>query len=260
MPDPVIPLLAPKAQLIAELAKTIRAQKDPVNITEVMEKISGVLDHSIVTTAKEEPGTPAKTIDLSKIDFGALASKFEKSKTKNIEAQQLRALIERKLDNLIRLNASRYDFLDRFQKMIEAYNSGALSIEQLFADLVTFTQDLSEEEQRHLRENVSEEELAVFDILTRPEPVSQETEAIKKVCKDLLAKLKTEKLVLEWRSKRTTRAAVRVEIEKMLDSGLPEKYTSELFETKCGALFQHVLEKYPESGESVYGRRGGNAG
>jgi hypothetical protein len=77
-------------------------------------------------------------------------------------------------------------------------------------------------------------------------------ESIKKVCKDLLAKLKTEKLVLAWRTKRTTRAAVRVEIEKMLDSGLPEKYTTDLFETKCGALFQHVLEKYPESGESVY--------
>lgn len=255
MPDPVIPLLAPKAQLIAELAKTIRAQKDPVNITEVMEKISGVLDGAIVTTAKEEPGAPAKTIDLSKIDFGALARKFEKSKTKNIEAQQLRALIERKLDNLILLNASRYDFLDRFQKMIEAYNSGALSIEQLFADLVTFTQDLSEEEQRHLRENVSEEELAVFDILTRPGPdlSPQKTEAIKKVCRDLLAKLKTEKLVLEWRTRRTTRAAVRVEIEKMLDSGLPEKYTTELFESKCGALFQHVLEKYPDQRASVYG-------
>ena len=80
----------------------------------------------------------AKTIDLSKIDFGVLEKKFERSKTKNIEAQQLRALIERKLDNLIRLNASRYDYLDRFQKMIEAYNSGALSIEQLFTELLTF--------------------------------------------------------------------------------------------------------------------------
>mgnify|MGYP002655175659 CR=1 FL=1 len=254
MPDPVIPLLAPRAQVIAELAKAVRAQKDPVNITEVMGKISEVLDKSIVTEAQKEPGAEAKTIDLSKIDFEVLERKFAKTPNKNIEAQQLRALIERKLDNLIRLNASRYDFLDRFQKMIEAYNNGALSIEQLFAELVTFTKDLSEEEQRHLRENISEEELAVFDILTRPGPdlTPQETEAIKKVCKDLLAKLKTEKLVLAWRTKRTTRAAVRVEIEKMLDNGLPEKYTTELFEQKCGVLFQHVLEKYPESGESVY--------
>ena len=89
-------------------------------------------------------------------------------------------------------------------------------------ELVTFTKDLNDEEQRHLREQISEEELAVFDILTRPGPdlTPVETEAIKKVCKDLLAKLKTEKLVLAWRTKRTTRAAVRVEIEKMLDSGL----------------------------------------
>jgi type I restriction enzyme R subunit len=254
MPDPVIPLLAPRAQVIAELAKAVRADKDPVNITEVMGKISEVLDKSIVTEAQKKPGAEAKTIDLSKIDFDVLEKKFEKTPNKNIEAQQLRALIERKLDNLIRLNASRYDFLDRFQKMIEAYNSGALSIEQLFEELVTFTKDLNDEEQRHFREQISEEELAVFDILTRPGPdlTPVETEAIKKVCKDLLAKLKTEKLVLAWRTKRTTRAAVRVEIEKMLDSGLPEKYTTELFEQKCGVLFQHVLEKYPESGESVY--------
>jgi type I restriction enzyme R subunit len=188
MPDPVIPELAPTAQLIAELAKAVRAQKDPVNITEVMGKISEVLDKSIVTEAQKKPGAEAKTIDLSKIDFDVLERKFAKTPNKNIEAQQLRALIERKLDNLIRLNASRYDFLDRFQKMIEAYNSGALSIEQLFAELVTFTKDLNDEEQRHLREQISEEELAVFDILTRPGPdlTPMETEAIKKVCKDLL--------------------------------------------------------------------------
>jgi type I restriction enzyme R subunit len=258
MPDPVIPLLAPRAQVIAELAKAVRAQKDAVNITEVMGKISEVLDKSIVAETLKRPGAEAKTIDLSQIDFEVLAKKFERSQTKNIEAQQLRALIERKLDNLIRLNASRYDFLDRFQKMIEAYNSGALSIEQLFAELVSFTKELSQEEERHLRENISEEELAIFDILTRPGPdlSPMETEAIKKVCKDLLAKLKTEKLVLAWRTKRTTRAAVRVEIEKMLDSGLPEKYTTDLFETKCGALFQHVLEKYPDQGASVYGEAG----
>lgn len=258
MPDPVIPELAPRAQVIAELAKSIRAQKDPVDIAEVMEKISEVLDGAIVAEPHIEPGAEAKTIDLSKIDIAVLLRKFENTPNKNIEAQKLRALIERKLDNLIRLNASRYDFLDRFQKMIEAYNSGALSIEQLFAELVTFTKDLNEEEQRHLREQISEEELAVFDILTRPGPelTTQETAAIKKICKDLLAKLKTQKLVLAWRTKRTTRAAVRVEIEKMLDDGLPEKYTADLFEQKCGVLFQHVLEKYPESGESVYGTAG----
>ncbi|MCC5805368.1 MAG: type I restriction endonuclease subunit R [Opitutales bacterium] len=254
MPDPVIPELAPKAQLIAELAKAVRATKDPVDITGVLGDISKVLDDAIVAEPHVKPGAESATLDLSKIDFEVLEKRFARSPTRNIEAQRLRALIERKLNNLIRLNASRYDFLDRFQKMIEAYNSGALSIEEFFSRLVHLTKDLSEEEQRHLRENVSEEELAVFDILTRPGPdlTPQETEAIKRICKDLLAKLKTELLVLAWRTKRTTRAAVRVEIEKMLDEGLPENYTADLFEEKCGALFQHVLEKYPDQGTSVY--------
>jgi len=258
MPDPIIPKLAPLCQVVDQLAKAIRAQSDPVNITAVMREISKVLDGSILAEPHVKPGEVAKTVDLSKIDFEVLERKFAKSKTKNTEAQQLRALIERKLDNMIRLNASRHDYLDRFQKMIEEYNNGALSIEQFYAGLVSLTKDLSEEEQRHLRENVSEEQLAIFDILTRPGPDldPKEIEAIKKVCKDLLAKLKTELLVLAWRNKRTTRAAVRVEIEKMLDSGLPEKYTAELFEQKCGVLFQHVLEKYPDEGRSVYGQAG----
>ncbi len=254
MPDPIIPTLAPLSQVIDQLAKALRAQSNPVDISAVMGEISNVLDGAIIAEPHVKPGEEAKTVDLSQIDFAVLEKKFAKSKTKNTEAQQLRALIERKLDNMIRLNATRHDFLDRFQKMIEEYNNGALSIEELFEELVNLSKDLNEEEQRHVRENVSEEQLAIFDILTRPGPDldPKETESIKKVCKELLAKLKTELLVLAWRNKRTTRAAVRVEIEKMLDSGLPEKYTAELFEKKCGVLFQHVLEKYPDQGVSVY--------
>ena len=56
---------------------------------------------------------------------------------------------------------------------------------------------LSEEQQRHVRENMSEEELVIFDILTRPAPElsSEERAEVKKVARDLLARLK-ELLVL----------------------------------------------------------------
>lgn len=254
MPDPVIPDLAPRCQVVSELAKAILAQKDPVSISAVLDRIGETLDGSIVAEPHIDPGEESKTIDLSQIDFDALNQKFAQSATKNTEAQRLRALIERKLDKLIRLNASRYDYLDRFQKMIEEYNSGALSIEQLFEELVDFSKDLNEEEQRHIRESISEEELAVFDILTRPGPdlTDKEVQAIKKICRDMLAKLKTEKLVLDWRKRRQSRAGVRIAIEEMLDDGLPEKYTVELFEQKCGALFQHLLEKYPQRDAGVY--------
>jgi type I restriction enzyme R subunit len=254
MPDPVIPSLAPLCQVVQELAKALRALKEPVDVSAVLDIIEAKLDDSILAEAGIKHGEVGVSIDLSKVDFDALEKKFSKSPTKNSEAVKLRALIERKLRNLIRFNASRYDYLDRFEKMVEEYNKGSVAIEEFFQNLVAFSKELNAEEARHMREQLSEEELAAFDILTRPGPdlTQKETDEIKKVCRDMLAKLKTEMLVLNWRKKRTSRAAVRVEIEKMLDSGLPEAYTVELFEQKSGALFQHILEKYPEQGSSVY--------
>lgn len=123
------------------------------------------------------------------------------SKAKNTEAQKLRALVGQKMDKLIQLNSTRYDYLDRFLKMIEEYNSGEKNIEDLFAELVRLSQDLSDEEQRHMRENLNEQELAVFDRLTRPGPDPElsddEQKTVKMICKEMLATLKTKKLVLD---------------------------------------------------------------
>ena len=54
--------------------------------------------------------------------------------------------------------------------MIESYNNGSRNIEDLFNELVNLSRNLSEEQQRHVRENMTEEELVIFDILTRPAP------------------------------------------------------------------------------------------
>ena len=55
------------------------------------------------------------------------------------------------------------------------------------------------EEQRHIGEGLTEEELSIFDILTRPEMdlSEEETESVKKVTRDLLNTLKAERRVLE---------------------------------------------------------------
>ena len=38
----------------------------------------------------------------------------------------------------------------------------------------------------------------------------------------------------------------------MLDDGLPDPYTKELYKTKCDVLFEHVYESYLGDGKSVY--------
>jgi type I restriction enzyme R subunit len=70
-----------------------------------------------------------------------------------------------------------------------------------------------------VRENMSEEELVIFDILTRPAPElsSEERTEVKKAARELLARLKV-LLVLNWRQKSAARSQLKLTIEDTLDT------------------------------------------
>jgi type I restriction enzyme R subunit len=137
--------------------------------------------------------------------------------------------------------------------MIDEYNSGAANIETFFAQLMVFTQKLSEEDKRAISEELTEEELTIFDLLTKPDPILTKAEEreVKKVAKELLQKLKSEKLVLDWKKKQATRAAVRYTVETVLDE-LPRTYTPEVYQKKCDVVYQHVFDAYAGQGSRLY--------
>jgi type I restriction enzyme, R subunit len=165
----------------------------------------------------------------------------------------LKAAIRAQLEKLVRLNKTRADFAEKFEELIESYNSGSRNIEELFEELLKLSRNLSDEQQRHVRENMSEEELVIFDILTRPAPElsADERAEVKHVARELLNKLKM-LLVLNWRQKSAARSQLKLTIEDVLDTGLPRIYTPELYHQKCSALFEHVYENYPERNTNVY--------
>jgi len=100
---------------------------------------------------------------------------------------------------------------------------------------------------------LSEEELTVFDILTRPGPelTNEERNEVKKVARQLLARLH-ELLVIGWRQKIQSRSKVKIAIEEILDDGLPRVYDKEMYASKCNTLFEHVFEAYQGEGRSVF--------
>jgi type I restriction enzyme R subunit len=216
-----------------------------------MGQITELLDESIAGLTIREEGPPA--IDLSRINFEALAERFKASKHKNTELEALKAAIRARLDKLARLNRTRTDFAEKFEELIASYNAGSRNIESLFQELLKLSNSLDDEQERHVRENLSEEGLVIFDILTRPAPElsTAERAEVKKVAHDLLTKLK-DLLVLNWRKKSAARSALRLAIEDTLDAGLPEAYAPEMFHDKCSAVFEHVYESYPERDTGVY--------
>ncbi len=237
-------------QLIAdEIKRTLNPEKP--NISEVMGDVARLLDSSI--TGVEMAANPAPVMNLSKIDFEALRSRFKQSKHKNTDLEVLKAAIRAQLEKLIRLNKTRADFAEKFEELIESYNAGSQNIEGLFEELMKLSRSLNEEQERHVREHMTEEELVIFDILTRPGPdlTPDEREEVKKAARQVLERLKS-LLALDWRRQTQARAQVRLAIEDTLDSGLPRAYTPGLYKAKCATLFEHVFESYHGEGAGTY--------
>jgi type I restriction enzyme R subunit len=103
-----------------------------------------------------------------------------------------------------------------------------------------------------VREGLSEPELAVFDLLTRPDPVLTEAERtdVKRIARKLMTHIE-EKLVLDWRKKAETREAARVLVKDILDE-LPGAYDPETYDRKCDIVFNHIFASYYDDGRSVY--------
>jgi type I restriction enzyme R subunit len=216
-----------------------------------MGKIDALLDASITGHEIREQGPPA--LDLSKINFAALAQRFKESRHRNTELEVLKAAIRAQLEKMTQLNRTRADFAEKFALLIDNYNAGSRGIEDLLAELVKLSNSLNEEQERHVREHMSEEDLVIFDILTRPAPElsSAERGEVKKAARELLARLKA-LLVLNWRQKAAARLKLKLSIEDTLDCGLPRAYGPDLYQQKCVAVFEHVYESYPERNAGAY--------
>jgi type I restriction enzyme R subunit len=241
-PDPSVLEFTPRVNCLNAIADAVRAKVNPglPDISGVMAQIDQLLDDSIESVHVGEG--PGKLLDLSKIDFEALAKRFKASKAKNIELETLKAAVRAMLERLIKLNRTRIDFQDKFEALIEAYNNGSKNLEEIFDELVKLSRQLTEEETRHVRENLTEEELAIFDILTRPGPElsSDEQKEVKKVAAHLLTRLKQIQS-LDWRQTVQARAKIKETIEETLDA-LPEAYSRTIFSEKCSRVFKHVYE------------------
>jgi type I restriction enzyme, R subunit len=254
-PDAIAVEFAKRCGSIRALADFIRNRSDSPDISHVIQGINELLDRSIgAEPFKIKGGASAYgAVDLSKIDFEKLAKRFEKKKPTSSDLERLKAAVKAQLERMVRLNRTRADYLEKFRELIEDYNNGSRNIEEIFSDLVALSRVLTEEQGRHVRERLTEEELTIFDILTRPGPElsAEERNEVKKIARQLLARLH-ELLVLGWRQKIQARAKVRIEIENVLDEGLPRAYNKNLYASKCASLFEHVFESYAGEGKSVY--------
>ncbi len=191
LPDATAYEFSPICKVFKVIAEKIRSELPGVDITVVMADVEALLNRSIATDGYVMPpvsSDPTRFIDLSQVDFEALKTHFDKGR-KNIEAQKLREKLAIKLAMMLKVNRTRMDFLEEFQKMIDEYNAGSSNVETFFAKLMAFAKKLNEEDRRGISEQLTDEELVIFDLLTKPaiQLTKSETGEVKKVAKTLPA-------------------------------------------------------------------------
>lgn len=230
------------------------------DLTAVSDAVDKLLDRSVgaeeyVIRAAAEGTHPDPLIDLSLIDFDRLAAEF--AGRKRAETDRLAQLLRQQAVNAALRNPTRYELVERIEQLISDYNAGSVNIDEYLRRLIELSSTLTEEEDRAVREGMTEEELAIFDLLTQPDPVltDDERETVKGSAKKLLEHLH-EKLVQDWRRKVATTNDVNSTIRRVLDQSLPEEpYTVDIFHSKVQLVFDHVLTAYGDDGESAYDSR-----
>jgi len=243
-------------EVIHYLRGVVDSHIGTANIEKAENRISDLLDQSVLTTddAKENlAGDPTakykitgykKELNLSSLNFEKLREEFPQKQYKNIEISDLRAFLENKLEQMLSENVTRSSFLERFQAIIDRYNSGGSLTEDYFEDLIKFAEQLREEEERGIRNGLTESELELFDLIQKAKLTKKEEQDVKNAAKHLLQRLKEEKptvLIQDWYRDTQSQLKVKSAIEEVLDDDLPNSYDRKDFSNVCNRVFEHVF-------------------
>ncbi len=189
-------LTEPSARAYAErhdnieaIYKKLTERRDTADVTSLLKEL-----HRIVNAAirAQQPGEDEKddlSLDLSEIDMEKLREEFaRKVGHKATALQDLRDLVERKLAEMLARNPTRMDYQRKYEEIVADYNreKDRVTVEETFKRLTELMAELDEEQQRAVEEGLSEDELALFDLLKKDGLRRTERERVKQASRDLL--------------------------------------------------------------------------
>lgn len=245
MPDASIYAFKARRDAINAIYAVIQDNTTDADISVVMSRIQQIVDRSIhsMDIALEPSEDYGVRIDLSSLDFKKIEEQFLKPDNQNTTVQSLKGIVERKLYQMLVQNPLRIDYYERYQEIIDEYNRGkdAVSIEEIFSKLKALIGDLTIEESRATREELSEEQLTIFDLLRHGKELKdKERHEVKEIARSLLQRLIDRELQVEhWLEKMQTAAAVRNAINDYLFQHLPHPIYNE---TDIGIRTDRVYE------------------
>ena len=238
-------------EAILAIYSEIKKTRKSVDNTDLMIEINKIISdyvkiEHIPYINKEE----TKRLDISAINFDFLRREFAKNKRKNLILRDLEELIQQKLGSMLHNNPDRINYYERYKQIISDYNNeqDRATIEKTFMGLLALANQMSDEEQRYVREGFSsDEELSLYDMLFREDLNKNEIKKLKEVATTLLSQIKAKISECDhWTDKQETKATIDNLIRDILWNGLPECYDDLSISIYRKQIYEYVYTRYKE--------------
>jgi len=172
-------------------------------------------------------GKAGTRFDISKIDFDRLRQEFVKTRQKNLLVDDLRSVIESRLEVALRENPRRIDYFKRYENIISEYNSeqNKARIEKTFIDLMRLSSDLDDAQKSYIADGFNNpQQQAVFEMLCKETLTPAEIKKVKAVSVELVNTIETRlQEMVHWTDKSQTQDEVKVIIRDTLWENLSEE-------------------------------------
>lgn len=188
--EPTAYAYAERRDNIEAIYKKLTERRDTADVTTLLKELHRIINEAIRTEETGGDQTESLIFDLSKIDLEKLRDEFaKKAKRKPTAIQDIRALVEQKLADMLTQNPTRMDYQLKYEQIIADYNNekDRTTIEETFRRLVELVATLDEEQRRATREGLGEEELALFDLLLKDGIDKAARERVKQASRELFA-------------------------------------------------------------------------
>ena len=248
-------LIEPSALAYAEqhdnleaIYKKLTERRDTADVSELLKLLHRIVNKTVLTQGTGGDQAAGLTIDLSRINMEKLRDEFgNKVKRKATVIEDIRQIVEEKLAQMLACNPLRMNYEKKYQEIIAAYNQDKdrATVEDTFAQLIELANGLSDEQRRAVEEGLSEEQLALFDLLARDDLTKADRERIKTASQALLAGLLEVIAPLDrWTEKETTQADVKTFILNSVFTELPDPpYTETEKLQVADDVYRHIWQQ-----------------
>lgn len=188
----------------------------PLSLKEINSRINELLKASI-----QSEGVINLFSDIN-TGFSLFDPKFldeiSKMKERNLAVEILKKLLAEQVSLYRRTNLVRSEnFSELLSRVMKAYLSGMLSNEEVIAELMKIAKDMADAHTKGVSLGLTQEEMAFYDALTRPEAIrdfyqNDELVSMTRELTELLRKSRT----IDWQKKESARAGMRRMVKKLL--------------------------------------------